>query len=272
MRSSQLKQIAFGLRLDVLKMIKASKSGHIGGSMSCMDILTALYHEVIDTEKIIASHQDRDRFILSKGHCAEALYAVLAGKGFFSKAELMKFGSFDTLFAGHPSRKIPGVEASTGALGHGLSIGAGMAAGLKNTSVNVYVLMGDGELAEGSVWEAAMSAAKYKLRNLAAIIDRNKLQISGKTEEVMPLENLADKFTAFGWDVRSCNGHEPKEIVQNLTVNRSYDKPLAVIAETIKGYGSKIMENKSEWHHHIPNDIEYEQIKADLMQRRDNCV
>jgi len=271
MSDAQLKKTAFERRLDVLEMVYASKSGHIGGSMSCMDILTALYYEVMDSEKIKIKALDRDRFILSKGHCAEALYAVLADRGFFPAEDLMSFGAFDTALAEHPTKKVEGVEVATGALGHGLSMGVGMAIGLAETVAQIYVLMGDGELAEGTIWEAAMSAGKHKLNNLTAIIDRNKLQISGTTEEVMPLENLADKFSAFGWVVKECNGHEPSELIRELTKSRPLDKPLVLIAETIKGYGSTVMENSADWHHLIPNAQQYERIKADLQQRRDNC-
>ena len=269
MDGNRLKKIAFDRRLDVLEMVYASKSGHIGGSMSCMDILTALYYNLMDVEKIKAQAPDRDRFILSKGHCAEALYAVLADRGFFPKEELARFGAFDTMLAGHPTPKVPGVEAATGALGHGLSIGVGMAIGLAKTGARVYVLMGDGELAEGSIWEAAMAAAKYKLNNLTAIIDRNRLQISGETEAVMPLGDIGAKFAAFGWAARSCNGHEPDEIIRGITTNRPTDRPLVLIAETIKGYGGTMMENNLKWHHGVPNADQYKEIKAELQRRRD---
>lgn len=264
--SRELKKIAFSRRIDVLEMVTASKSGHIGGSMSCMDVLVSLYYGVMDVGKIIAGSPGRDRFILSKGHCAEALYAVLADRGFFPVEDLKTFGAFGTALAEHPTRKIPGVEIATGALGHGLPHGVGMAMGLAGASANVYVLMGDGELAEGSVWEGAMAAAKFKLGNLTAVIDRNLLQISGRTEDVMPLEDLAAKFSAFGWDVRSCNGHEPREIIRALTDGRTRGKPLALIAETIKGYGSPLTENKAEWHHMIPSVEQYKEIKADLQR------
>lgn len=269
MNGNRLKKIAFDRRLDVLEMVYASKSGHIGGSMSCMDILTALYYALMDVDKIIARAADRDRFVLSKGHCAEALYAVLADKGFFDRRELVSFGVFDTRLAGHPTPKVSGVEAATGALGHGLPIGVGMAIGLGDTDARVFVLMGDGELAEGSIWEAAMAAAKYKLNNLTAIIDRNGLQISGETETVMPLGDLAAKFSAFGWIVRRCNGHEPDEIIREITANRPTDKPLVLIADTIKGYGGTIMENNLKWHHGVPSADQYREIKADLQRRRD---
>lgn len=264
-----IKKIAFERRLDVLDMVFSSKSGHIGGSMSCMDMLCALYYRIMDTKKIALKAPDRDRFILSKGHCAEALYAVLADKGFFPKEDLKTFGAFDTALAEHPTRKVNGIEVATGALGHGLSIGVGMGIGLAETSANIYVLMGDGEMAEGTVWEAAMAASKYQLKNLKAIVDRNKLQISGSTEDVMPLENLDEKFSSFGWEVRICDGHNPDAVIAALTA--SHEKPLVFIAETIKGYGSPLMENDADWHHLIPNAEQYKQIKADLLQRRDSC-
>jgi len=248
-----LKKIAYNCRLTVLDMIKQSNSGHIGGSMSCIDILVTLYHQIM---------RDDDRFILSKGHCAEALYAVLASKGILSQDMLSTFGQFDTALAAHPTKKAPSVAFATGALGHGLSVGVGMAIG--NNS-KVYVLMGDGELAEGSVWEAAMAAAKYKLNNLIAIVDRNNLQISGNTEDVMPLENLETKFKSFDWEVRKCSGHEPDEIV--AVISEYHDKPIVIIANTVKGYGSEIMENKANWHHHIPDDAQYAQIKLDFMKK-----
>ncbi|MCL2840179.1 MAG: transketolase [Defluviitaleaceae bacterium] len=260
-----LKKIAYERRLDVLEMIWASKSGHIGGSMSCMDILVTLYYEIMDTDKILKNAPDRDRFILSKGHCAEALYAVLADKGFFPKEDLKTFGKFDTALAEHPTKKIPGVEIATGALGHGLSIGVGMALGLKNTSSTIYVLMGDGELAEGSVWEAIMAANKYSLNNLIAIIDRNYLQISGETKDIMPLESLVGKFEYFGWPVLLCDAHNPERIIARIKEGRQGNAgPFALIAESIKGKGSSLMEYKTEWHHQIPNEAQYKQMKEDL--------
>ena len=266
MKSNELKQIRFDRRLDVLEMVWNAKAGHIGGSMSCIDILVCLYYQCMDIEKIHMNASDRDRFILSKGHCAEALYAILAGQGFIQKETLKTFAAFDSILAEHPTRKVAGVEAATGALGHGLSMGVGMALALKadKSPAKVYVLMGDGEQAEGSVWEAAMSAAKYKLNNLIAIIDRNRLQISGSTEEVMPLDCLKDKYIAFGWDCRVCNGHDMDALIQALS-QPSNNKPIIIITETIKGYGSPIMEGKIDWHHLIPTEHEYEQIKADLI-------
>ncbi len=266
MDDKQLIRIAMQRRLDVLEMVKTAQTGHIGGSMSSMDILTCLYYRVMDTERIKRASLRRDRFVMSKGHCAEALYAILADLGFFDKALLKTYAAFDTMLAEHPTRKVPGVEAATGALGHGLPLGVGMGIGLAadGSGAQVYVLMGDGEQAEGSVWEAAMAAAKYKLENLTAIIDRNRLQITGGTEDVMPLDDLAAKYAAFGWECRTCNGHEPGDILRALTEKRQAGKPLAVIANTVKGYGSPVMENKADWHHLVPSETQYAAIKADL--------
>ena len=263
--TNKLKKIAFARRLDVLEMVYHSGAGHIGGSMSCMDILVALYYNIMDTDKIKKENPNKDRFILSKGHCAEALYAVLADTGFIEKSELETFTSFNTRLAEHPTYKIPGVEMATGALGHGLSAGVGMAIGQKlgGSDANVYVLMGDGELAEGSIWEALMSAGKYKLDNLVCFIDRNRLQISGSTEDVMPLDDLKEKLLAFGLSVTECDGHSADAIIDAVS-SRPTGCPTAIICSTIKGYGSPVMENKAKWHHAIPDDEQYLQIKKDL--------
>lgn len=265
---NNLEKIAYEMRLDVLEMVFRCKSGHIGGSMSCMDILATLYFSVLDIEKIEGLSPERDRFILSKGHCAEALYAVLARAGFISKDELSTFTKFGTRLAEHPTNKLPGVEFATGALGHGFSVGVGMAIGLKKdqSKAHVYILSGDGELTEGSIWEAAMSASKYRLDNLTWIIDRNRLQISGNTEDIMPLENLKEKLKAFGFETLVCDGHEYDELEKAFRV-RTNGVPVAVIANTIKGKGSSVMENKVDWHHQIPNEQQYEEIKRDILRR-----
>ncbi|MDR1132281.1 MAG: transketolase [Oscillospiraceae bacterium] len=264
---SDLRKIAFERRLDVLEMIHDTKAGHIGGSMSCMDILVALYYEIMDAEKIRSRSEDRDWFILSKGHCGEALYAVLADKGFFPKEELGSFAQFNTRLPEHPSHHLPGIEIGTGALGHGLSAGVGVALSLRRQkkASHVYVLMGDGEQAEGSVWEAIMAAHKFDLDNLTAIVDRNCLQISGATEDIMPLENLWKRYASFGWHIVECDGHDPQAVCRSLTL-RIPDTPVMVIANTIKGYGSPVMENKADWHHLIPTDEQYVRIKDDLLK------
>lgn len=260
---NELKRVSCGRRLDVLEMVYASKAGHIGGSMSCMDILVALYYCVMDIDKILCGADDRDRFIMSKGHCAEALYAVLADKGFMDKKELATFTGFNTRLAEHPTYKVPGVEMATGALGHGLSAGVGMAMGVRELGANVYVLMGDGEQAEGSVWEAAMAASKYHLDNLFCIIDRNRLQISGDTEKVMPIDSLKEKYTAFGFAYCECDGHDIEAIAQALAKKHA-GQPTVLVANTIKGFCSPVMENIAEWHHAIPTAEQYEEIKQDI--------
>ena len=267
MNKNELKKQACQRRLDVLDMVYASKSGHIGGSFSSMDVLVSLYYELMDTGRILAGDPGRDRFVLSKGHCAEALYAVLADTGFIPREELKTFTRFGTRLAEHPTKGIPGIEIATGALGHGLSAAVGMALALKMDGLpaHVYCLMGDGEQAEGSVWEAAMAAAKFGLDNLTAIVDRNRLQISGCTEDVMPCGDLTDKYRAFGWNPVVCDGHNFDELLPALQT-RVAGLPTVVIAETVKGHGSAVMANIAEWHHQIPTADEYELIKADLMK------
>lgn len=267
-----LERIAFARRLDVLEMVHRAQTGHIGGSMSCLDVLTVLYYDVMDTAKIRANAPDRDRFVLSKGHCGEALYTILADLDFFEKAELATYARFDTRLAEHPNHRLPGIEIGTGALGHGLSVCAGLAQGLKlnGSPAHVYTLMGDGEQAEGSNWEAAMAAAKFGLDNLTAVIDRNRLQISGPTEAVMPLDDLAQKYTAFGWHVVECDGHDAAALQAALRT-RQPQTPVLVLANTTKGYGSPVMENKADWHHLVPTEEQYAQIKADLLHRMEEA-
>lgn len=268
----ELKRIAYLRRLEVLDLVYRGKSGHIGGDFSCMDILVSLYYGVIDVNKVIVGATDRDRFLLSKGHSAEALYAVLAGVGILDPAELMTYGRYGTRLAGHPTKGVPGVEMATGALGHGLPVGVGMALVLKSDSLDshVYVLMGDGEQAEGSVWEAAMAASKYHLDNLTAIVDRNRLQISGCTEDIMPLGDLAAKYRNFGFKTVICDGHN-HEALSTALLFRYTGRPVAVIANTIKGFGASILENDAGCHHMIPSEKQYNSIKADLLQRLKEC-
>lgn len=266
-RIRQLRAVALERRLDVLEMVYRHKSGHIGGDMSCMETLVALYYEIMDVEKIRRCAPERDRFVLSKGHNAEALYTVLADLGFLPKEELDTFTCFQARLAEHPTYKVPGIEIATGALGHGLPIAVGMALGLRRLApqAHVYTLMGDGEQAEGSVWEAAMAAGKFGLENLTCIVDRNRLQISGDTETVMPLDDLQKKYEAFGFVCVECDGHAFDSVCGALRT-RTAGKPVLVIANTIKGHGSAVMENKAQWHHAIPNDEEYMQIREDLLR------
>ena len=269
---ANLRRIAWARRLDVLDMICAAGTGHIGGDMSCMDILVCLYYRVMDTQRILRNAPDRDRLFLSKGHNAEALYAVLSDCGFFHKNLLNTYAKMDTALAQHPTRKVPGVEAATGSLGHGLALGVGTALGLKESvpDAHVYVLMGDGEQAEGSVWEAAMAAGKFGLTQLTAIVDRNRLQISGDTECVMPLDDLAAKYHAFGWHTVVCDGHDPDALTEALLM-RDPARPVAVIAHTHKGYGCAVMQDQAGWHHSVPDALQAEEIRKDLMARMALC-
>ncbi len=241
-------------------MIHQANTGHTGGSLSSADIMTALYFEVLNIDPENPSWDGRDYFILSKGHCVEGYLAVLAARGFFPQEELKTFSQFKSRLIGHPNNEIPGIEMNTGALGHGLSISVGIAIGLKKSHKSnlVFTLMGDGELGEGSVWEAAMAGSHYKLDNLVAIVDRNHLQISGTTGDVMNLEPLAERWTAFGWSVREIDGNTMHEVVSSLKKTPfETGKPSLIIAHTIKGKGVKEMENLAKWHHGVPNPQQF---------------
>ena len=268
----ELKKLAYKLRQDVVDMIVNGKGGHIGGDMSVMDTLVTLYFKEMNISVDNFNTKDHDHFIMSKGHSVEALYAVLAEKGFFPIERVLKeFSQFGSMFIGHPNNKLPGIEMNSGALGHGLPVAVGMAiAERMNKSKNrVYVVMGDGELAEGSVWEGEMSGANYRLDNLCAIIDRNRLQISGSTEDVMALDDLHRKWDSFGWHVIDVDdGNDIEKLARAFEESRMVKgKPSVLIANTIKGKGSSVMENKAAWHHHVPSAEEYEQIKEDLAAR-----
>jgi transketolase len=245
------------IRSNILKLVYEGNCGHTGGSLSETDLMVALYYDVMTYRVEEPNWPLRDRFVLSKGHSVECLYCILADIGFISKEELKTYGKFGTRLIGHPNNKINGIEVNSGALGHGLPVAVGMALAQKKDKIasRVFVLLGDGELAEGSNWEAAMAAANYKLDNLYVIVDRNRLQISGNTEEVMKLEPLADKWRSFGFDVKEINGHDFKEIIQ-ATLPAPYFKPHVIIANTIKGKGVDFMENQAKWHHGVPTDEE----------------
>jgi len=251
-------------------MIYRSKSGHFGGDFSVMDILVTLYYLHMNTSPETMNDPYRDRLILSKGHTVAALYAVLCDKGFFPKSDLEKFSQFDSIYIGHPNNKVNGIEMNSGSLGHGLSVGVGMAIAGKMDVANyrIYVVMGDGELAEGSIWEGAMAAGHYKLDNLIAIIDRNRLQISGPTEEVMAQDDQKARWSAFGWNVLEANGNDNRELDSAITSAKSYKgKPTVVIANTVKGFGYFEAENKADWHHKVPTKEQYEAATAELMRR-----
>jgi transketolase len=251
----ELERKAVEIRKRLLQMIYDARSGHTGGALSSVDILTTLYFHTMNYQPDNPYWPERDRFILSKGHSVEGYYCVLAEAGFFPKEILDTYGKFQSVLAGHPTRKVPGVELNSGALGHGLSVGVGMAMAGKmdHKKYRVFVLMGDGEQGEGSVMEAANSAGHYKLDNLIAIIDRNYLQISGPTENIMSLESLSSRWKAYNWHVDEVNGNNIEELA---TVLDSYPaetgKPHLVIARTIKGRGVSFIENRAEWHHKVP--------------------
>lgn len=247
-------------RKTLLKMIYKANAGHTGGSLSCVDILNVLYNHVMNITPQNFNLANRDHYIHSKGHSVEALYAVLADKGFFSYDLLDTVERYKSDFIGHPTRSVFGIEQNTGALGHGLSVAVGMALAAKRDgrSDRVFTIMGDGELTEGSIWEASTSAAHYKLDNLIAIVDRNTLQISGPTEKVMSMEPLKEKFSAFGFAVRHVNGNNIEELTA-LFENIPFEpgKPNLVLAHTTKGNGISFMENQIQWHHRVPTKEEY---------------
>lgn len=262
-----LKLKAKQIRKGVLNMVYVSKAGHIGGSLSSIDILTTLYYNVLNIDAKHIKNPDRDRFVLSKGHIAESLYYILGDKGFFDKEKLKTYSQYGSTLIGHPNSKNPGVEINTGSLGHGLPVSVGMALAGKrdNKNYRVFTLMGDGEQAEGSVWEGAMSAANYKLDNLVGIIDRNGLQISGTTEEVMALDNLSDKWSSFGWEVVEVDGNNIEKLLKVLNnIPAKKGKPTMIIANTIKGKGISFMENQVKWHHGVLTKEQYEQAVIEL--------
>ncbi len=268
------KAFSFALRKNVVDMIVAGNGGHIGGDMSVLDILVTLYFRQMNISPEKKDDPDRDLFVMSKGHCVEALYSVLAAKGFFSIEEVIEqFSKFGSKYIGHPNNKLPGIEMNSGSLGHGLpvSIGMALASKMDGRTNRVYVVMGDGELAEGSVWEGAMAAPMFSLDNLCAVVDRNRLQISGSTEDVMAHRNLAAKFTDFGWHVICVeDGNDSDQLNDAFEkAKRVKGKPSLVIANTIKGYGSTVMENKVSWHHHVPTQEEYAQIMKDFEVRKE---
>ncbi|MCI9036301.1 MAG: transketolase [Oscillospiraceae bacterium] len=273
---NELKVLSYDLRKDVVDMILSGKGGHIGGDMSMMDILVTLYFKVMNISPDNQDDPNRDRFILSKGHSVETLYAVLAKKGFFPIDEVIsQFSKFGSPYIGHPNNKLPGIEMNSGSLGHGLPVAVGMALAGKmdRRDYRVYTVMGDGELAEGSVWEGAMSASHYKLDNLCAVVDRNRLQISGSTEDVMHHDDLQARFAAFGWHAVQVDGHDYDALAAAFDeAAATKGRPTVLIANTIKGCGSAIMENKAGWHHHLPNQEEYEQIIADFAARKESAL
>lgn len=270
----ELKEIATKVRQNILTMIHTANSGHTGGSLSAADIMSVLYFKCLNHSSEWdkwENFSNRDRFVLSKGHASPVLYSTLAEAGYISKDLLLTFRKLHSKLQGHPSfGTIPGIEATTGSLGQGLSIGNGMALGLKlnKSGARVYVLLGDGELQEGQVWEAAMTSAHYNLGNLIAIVDRNSLQIDGSTEQVMGLHPVADKWRAFGWQVIEIDGHDHNQIFSAIEtakkIGTEQSKPVAIIATTLKGKGISFMENKASWHGKAPNKEELESALKEL--------
>ena len=254
------------LRKKLLEAIFDAGAGHTGGGLSCLDILNVLYNRVLNVSPETFTSPARDRYVQSKGHSVEALYTVLADRGFFPESELKTICHYKSYFVGHPTRKIPGIEMNTGALGHGLSICIGMALTAKMDSApyRVFTLLGDGELAEGSNWEGALAAAHYDLDNLTAIIDHNTLQITGHTRDVMSNEPLDEKWRAFGWAVKTVNGHDYAALTEVLSKPAEAGKPTCVIADTTKGRGVSFMENVAKWHHGVPSETELKQALAEL--------
>jgi transketolase len=264
-RALKLKSVEY--RKTILDIIKHGGAGHTAGSLSCTDILNVLYNHVMNVSPQNFTDPNRDRYIQSKGHSVEALYTVLADKGFYPREELYTLNRYKSHFIGHPTRKVPGIEQNTGALGHGLSMAVGTAIAGKKDGRNyrVFTLLGDGELAEGSSWEASMTASHYKLDNLVVIIDRNTLQITGRTEEVNSLEPLEDKFEAFGYEVRHVDGNDIAALAEIFgQVPFAKGKPNLIIAHTVKGKGVSFMEDAVKWHHKVPNDAEYQQAIQEL--------
>ncbi len=271
---SNLKALAYEMRERTIDIIVEGKTGHIGGDMSVMEILTELYFDQMNISPENMDDPDRDKFVMSKGHSMEAYYAVLAEKGFFPIEEVIeKFSKFGSKYIGHPNNKLPGIEMNSGSLGHGLPVCVGMAlaAKMNGQGYRTYTVMGDGELAEGSVWEGAMAASHYKLDNLCAVVDRNRLQISGNTEDVMAHDDLHERFRSFGWHVIDvADGNDISQLKAAFEeAKETKGKPTVLIANTVKGKGSPVMEHKAGWHHKVPNQEELAQIREDLKERKE---
>lgn len=266
----ELEDLCLENRQNILKMVYAAQSGHIGGSLSSCEIMTVLFHKCMKHSvkgKLSKDYNLRDRFVLSKGHVSPIYYSVLAQLGFIKKSELLSFRKLGTRLQGHPSLWCPGIEVATGSLGQGLSMACGIAIALKldKNPASVFVLLGDGEMQEGNVWEALMQAPHRKLNNLIAIIDRNNLQIDGNTECVKSLDNLADKIRAFNWNVIEIDGHNIESIYTAINDAKKSDLPTAIIASTVKGKGVSFMENNAGWHGKAPSKDDYEKAMLELI-------
>ena len=267
MTAGQLTKKSIEYRKNILKYIFHANAGHTGGSLSCIDILNVLYNQVMNVGPENFKSPDRDRYIQSKGHSVEALYVVLADKGFFPESDLETLCKYKSHYIGHPTKKVNGVEQNTGALGHGLPIcvGTALSAKLDNKSFKVFTLLGDGELPEGSNWEAALSASHYKLDNLCAIIDHNKLQITGTTSQVCNTDPIDKKFESFGWAVKHVDGHDYDELLKTFdALPFEQGKPSLIVAHTVKGKGISYMENNVKWHHGVPSKEQFEEALGQL--------
>jgi transketolase len=264
----ELEEIARLLRIDSIKMIYKRGSGHPGGSLSAAEIISVLFFHKLKIDPSNPKWEERDRFFLSKGHASAVLYAAMARRGFFPMEDLDQWGELDCHLQGHPDRvKTPGIEMSAGPLGHGIAVGAGnaMAAKTKKQDYRTYVLMGDGEMQAGIVWEAATTASKFHLNNLTVILDYNDVQLDGAVHEIMPLEPLADRWKAFNWHVIEINGHNTRQIIEALDLtNEIHSQPTIIIAHTTKGKGVSYMENDSKWHGAVPKPDQYEQALTEL--------
>ena len=271
METQDLKRLAEKNRKRLVEVVYKAKAGHIGGDLSCLNVMTALYFDVMrGLDPLDPKAPGRDRFVLSKGHCVEALYVTLEAKGFLRSEVLDTLGQFGSILSGHPTIEVPGIEVNSGALGHGLSIGVGMALAAKmdDNDYHTFVLMGDGEQGEGSIYEAAMAAHRYRLDNLVAIIDRNQLQISGNTEDVMPLESITARWTAFGWDVTEMDGDDMQSIVDTFArIDYHNQCPHLLVSHTTKGKGVSFMEGVAKWHHGVLNEQQCLDAVAEIEQR-----
>jgi len=263
-----LEKIANDIRKGIVKAVYSAGSGHPGGSLSCADILTVLYFNIMNIDPKDPYSMARDRFVLSKGHCSPAIYATLARRGFFAESDLSTFRKIDSPLQGHPDmNKVPGVDMTSGSLGQGLSVACGMALGSKldRAGCRVYCLLGDGEIDEGQVWEACLTASKYKLDNLCVIIDNNNLQIDGTIEEVAGMKHIYDKFHAFGFEVITINGNDIHDILNAFKLAKNIKgKPCAILARTVKGKGVSFMENQASWHGKAPNEEEFNRAMEEL--------
>lgn len=271
MSTKELELLCEKNRKRLVEVVYNAHAGHIGGDLSCLNVMTALYFEVMrNISPANPKNPDRDRFVLSKGHCVEALYVTLEAKGFLKSEVMDTLGKFGSILSGHPTIEVPGIEVNSGALGHGLSIGVGMAIAAKmdKKDYRTYVLMGDGEQGEGSIYEAAMAGNRYHLDNLVAIIDRNHLQISGNTEDVMPIDSIKERWSAFGWDVVTMNGDSMEDIVKTFAaIDYQNGKPHLLVSETTKGKGVSFMEGIAKWHHGVLNEEQCKTAVKEIEER-----